>query len=119
LDVDALDVDALDVDALDVDALDVEALDVGAHENLSEYLDLLVADGSLVRDGEWYALSARGLADGEAQLATAFTDLIHPVPNECEGECWCHTSEAEAEACTRTRNRNASAAGPEAREANA
>jgi hypothetical protein len=99
--------------------LDVEALDMDAHESLSEYLDLLVADGSLVRDGEWYALSARGLSDGEAQLATAFTDLIHPIHNECEGECWCQTSEAEAEACTIARNRKVSPAGPEAREANA
>jgi len=105
-------------DVVDIDLIR-QYLDVDAHENLSEYLDLLVADGSLVRDGEWYALSARGLADGEAQMATAFTDLIRPVQNECEGECWCHMSEAEAEACTRTRNRNASAAGPEPREATA
>jgi hypothetical protein len=89
-------------------------LDVDAHENLSTYLDLLVGDGSLVRDGEWYALSARALADGEAQLATAFTDLVHPVLNECDDECWCQTSAAEAEACARTRSRTMSASEPEA-----
>ena len=94
-------------------------LDVDVHEDLHEYLDLLVADGSLVPDGEWYALSARGMADGEAQLATAFTDLVRPIHNECEGECWCHTSAAEAEACTRARTRTASASDPEAREATA
>lgn len=77
-----------------------------ARENLAEYLDALVRDGSLVRDGEWYALSARAMAEGEAQLATAFTDLIHPVHNECDGECWCQTSEVEAEACARSRARN-------------
>lgn len=87
--------------------LGVEALGVGPGEDLSTYLNLLVADGSLVRDGEWYALSARGMAEGEAQLATAFTDLIHPVLNECNDECWCHTSAAEAEACARSRRRSA------------
>ncbi|MDP1805233.1 MAG: hypothetical protein Q8K72_08720, partial [Acidimicrobiales bacterium] len=85
--------------------LGVEALGVGPTDDLSTYVNLLVADGSLVRDGEWYALSARGLAEGEAQLATAFTDLIHPVLNECNDECWCHTSAAEAEACARSRRR--------------
>ena len=72
-------------------------------ESLASYLDRLVDDGSLVRDGEWYALSARGMAEGEAQLATAFTDLVRPVARECDDECWCHTSEAEAEACARSR----------------
>ena len=46
------------------------------------------------------------MAEGEAQLATAFTDLIHPVVNECDDECWCHTSPAEAEACARARTPN-------------
>ena len=73
-------------------------------ENLSTYLDLLVADGSLVSDGDWYALSERALADGEAQLATAFTDLVRPVLSECNEECWCQTSAAEAEACARARH---------------
>ena len=88
-------------------------------EDLSAYVDLLVADGSLVRDGEWYALSARGLAEGEAQLATAFTDLIHPVTNECNDECWCHTSAAESEACARSRRRTVPASDHEAGKASA
>jgi hypothetical protein len=83
-------------------------------EDLSTYVNLLVTDGSLVRDGEWYALSARGMAEGEAQLATAFTDLIHPVLNECNDECWCHTSAAEADACARSRRRAAPASDHEA-----
>ena len=78
-------------------------LGADAHDDLSRYLDLLVADGSLVHDGTWYALSARGRAAGEAKLATAFTDLIHPVASECDDECWCHTSPGEAEACARAR----------------
>ncbi|HEX3620999.1 MAG TPA: hypothetical protein VHT97_01650 [Acidimicrobiales bacterium] len=78
-------------------------LGVDAHENLSTYLDLLVGDGSLVAEGDWYALSARALAEGEAQLATAFTDLVHPVGNECDDQCWCQASPAEADACARAR----------------
>ena len=78
-------------------------LGLDAGEPLTAYLEVLVQDGSLVRDGDWYALSARGMAEGEAQLATAFTDLVHPVVNECDEECWCHTSAAEAEACAAAR----------------
>ncbi len=99
--------------------LGVDALDVGPSDDLSNYVNLLVADGALVRDGEWYALSARGMAEGEAQLATAFTDLIHPVLNECNDECWCHTSAAEAEACARSRRRSAPASDHEAGKASA
>ena len=90
-------------DLVDIDLIR-QYLEADPRDNLSYYLDLLVADGSLVRDGEWYALSARSLIEGEAQLATAFTDLIHPVRNECDDECWCHTSPAEAEACARARS---------------
>jgi hypothetical protein len=93
-------------------------LDVEDHLDLTPYLDQLVRDGSLVREDEWYALSARGLAEGEAQLATAFTDLIHPVVNDCDDECWCHTSPAEAEACARIRARQLPARDHEAGKAN-
>ncbi len=89
-------------DLVDIDLIR-QYLEADPRENLAHYVDLLVQDGSLVRDGEWYALSARSLAEGEAQLATAFTDLIHPVANECDDDCWCQTSAAEAEACARTR----------------
>ena len=75
------------------------------NEDLAPYVALLVSDGTLVPDGDWYALSARGLAEGEAQWATAFTDLVRPVSNECNDECWCQTSAAEAEACARSRAR--------------
>jgi len=100
-------------DIVDIDLIR-QYLDVDAHENLAEYLDLLVGDGSLVCDGEWYALSARGLTDGEAQAATAFTDQIHPVRNDCDEQCWCEASTAEAEACAGARSRRASASAPEA-----
>ncbi len=89
-------------DLVDIDLIR-QYLEADPRDNLAYYVDLLVQDGSLVRDGDWYALSARSLAQGEAQMATAFSDLIHPVRNECDDECWCNTSAAEAEACARTR----------------
>lgn len=110
-------------DLVDIDLirtyLGVEVLGADAGRDLATYLNLLVADGSLVRDGEWYALSARGLAEGEARLATAFTDLVHPVVNECNDECWCRTSPVEAEACARSRRRAAPASDHEAGKATA
>ena len=100
--------------------LGMDALGVDADEDLGRYVDQLVADGTLVRDGDWFALSARGLAVGEAQWATAFTDLVHPVVNECDDECWCQTSPAEAEACARARARRSKPASDhEAGKANA
>lgn len=105
-------------DVVDVDLIG-RYLDLDPEERIEPYLDLLVEDGALVRDGDWYALSARGMAEGEAQLATAFTDLVHPVVDECEGECWCHTSAAEAEACAAARNPRSQAREPEAGKANA
>lgn len=95
--------DVVDLDLIGT-YLGVDDLGVGVRENLSTYLDMLVADGSLVRDGDWYALSARAMTEGEAELATAFTDLVRPVLNECNDECWCQTSAAEAEACARSRS---------------
>lgn len=105
-------------DLVDMDLIR-QYLDVDAGEDLAAYVDRLVDDGSLVRDGEWYALSVRGMAEGEAQWATAFTDLVHPVRNECNDECWCQTSPAEAEACARSRRRTATASDLEAGKANA
>lgn len=92
-------------DLVDI-ALIQRYLGVGAHENLAIYLDRLVEEGSLVRDGDWYALSARGRAEGEVELATAFSDLIHPIAGECDDECWCHMSPSEAEACAGQRGRS-------------
>jgi hypothetical protein len=105
-------------DLVDIDLVR-QYLGVEGDEDISTYVNLLVADGSLVRDGEWFALSARGMAEGEAQLATAFTDLIHPVLSECNDECWCHTSAGEAEACARSRRSTVPASDHEAGKASA
>jgi hypothetical protein len=74
-------------------------LEVGPRECAAQ-LEGLVGDGHVVRDGSWYALSARGLAEGEAELATAFADLARPTSGECSDECWCQISADEHEACS-------------------
>lgn len=104
-------------DIVDIDLIR-EYLDPDAGENLAVYLDQLVEDGSLVAEGDWYALSARAMADGEAPLATAFTDLVHPVASECDGDCWCRTSAAEARACAAARANPRPARAHEAGKAN-
>ncbi len=73
-------------------------LDIAPGE-CAEHLGGLVADGHVVRDGSWYALSARGLTEGEAEFATAFADLARPSSGPCSDECWCQISSAEEEAC--------------------
>jgi hypothetical protein len=64
----------------------------------------LVEDGLLVRDGEWYALSEAGLAEGEEEFLTAFSDLLRPSHGECSDECWCQMSADEAEVCAAQRD---------------
>ncbi|CAN5496768.1 hypothetical protein BH20ACT2_BH20ACT2_00800 [soil metagenome] len=63
------------------------------------YLDRLVEEGYVVRDGEWYALSDRGLEEGAVEFASAFEELTRPTHVECSDDCWCHASADEAEAC--------------------
>jgi hypothetical protein len=91
-------------DLVDVPLI-LEFLGDGGEEGIP-YIEPLVADGSLVRDGEWYALSDRGLQEGEVEFATAFSDLLHPSSGQCSPECWCQTSPIEAEACGRQRARS-------------
>ena len=87
-------------------------LDIGAAE-CRENLDGLVRDGYAVRDGSWYALSDRGLAEGEAEFATAFADLARPASGACSDECWCQISSAEEEACGAQRVGRAAAREPD------
>ena len=67
------------------------------------YLDRLVDEGYLVRDGDWYALSDRGLAEGRTEFALAFDELMRPTHGECSDDCWCHMSADEADACVSQR----------------
>lgn len=68
------------------------------------HLEHLVSDGFVVRDGSWYALSDRGLAEGEEEFATAFSDLLRPQRGECSPECWCQVSTEEAQTCAAQRS---------------
>lgn len=63
------------------------------------FLDRLVEDGYVVRDGDWFALSEDGLREGEAEFATAFSDLLKPTHGTCSDECWCQMSAEEADIC--------------------
>lgn len=67
------------------------------------HLDRLAEDGYVVRDGDWFALSDAGLVEGEAEFATAFSDLLKPSHGSCSDECWCQMSPEEAAACARQR----------------
>ena len=77
-------------------------LGVGAAVGLS-YLDRLVEDGLLARDGTWYALSEQGLVEGEEEYLTAFSDLLKPAHGACSPECWCPMSAEEEKACAAQR----------------
>lgn len=90
-------------DVVDVPTLE-RYLDVEAPTGLT-YLDRLVEDGLLVRDGEWYALSELGRAEGEEEYLSAFSDLLRPAHGACSPECWCQMSDEEAEACSAQRER--------------
>lgn len=69
------------------------------------YLDRLVEDGYVVRDGDWYALSDLGLVEGEEEYLTAFSELLRPAHGACSPECWCEMSVEEADACSAQRER--------------
>ncbi len=77
-------------------------LGVEAHIGVT-YLDRLVDDGYVTRDGEWYALSERGLEEGALEFASAFEELTRPSHGECSDDCWCHASADEAKACAAER----------------
>ncbi|MGI8777539.1 MAG: hypothetical protein ACR2LJ_09170 [Acidimicrobiales bacterium] len=76
-------------------------LDIGTDECRTQF-DGLVEDRSVVVDGEWYAISPEGLAQGEAEYATLFSDLARPVSGPCSDECWCRLSSDEEAACSAT-----------------
>ena len=68
------------------------------------YLDRLVDEGYLARDGTFYTLSERGLREGSMEFALAFDDLMRPTHGECSADCWCHMSAEEADACVAQRH---------------
>ncbi len=77
---------------------------LGVHAEIGlTYLDRLVDEGYLERDGDWFVLSAAGLEQGAEEFATSFSDLTRPTHGECSADCWCHNSPDEADACLRDR----------------
>jgi hypothetical protein len=67
------------------------------------YLERLVEEGYLEREGHAYRLSERGIEEGAEEFAAAFADLTRPAHGECSADCWCHVSVEEAEACAAER----------------
>ena len=67
------------------------------------YLDRLVSEDYLVADGPFYALSEKGRAEGAAEFASSFAELMRPTHGECDADCWCHQSAEEADACSAAR----------------
>ncbi len=68
------------------------------------YLDRLVAEGYLERDGDWYNLSPLGREQGAVEFADSFSELTRPTHGECSADCWCHNSVEEAIACAAERS---------------
>ncbi len=86
-----------------VDAPMIEQF-LGVDANIGvSYLDLLVTEGYLVRDGDIYSLSDRGREEGATEFAASFSDLTRPTHGECSADCWCHSSAEEASACVAER----------------
>jgi len=73
-------------------------LGVDANIGIS-YLDRLVTEGYLERDGDWFTLSVRGLEEGAEEFSSSFSELTRPTHGECSADCWCHASADEADAC--------------------
>ncbi|MFP5326887.1 MAG: hypothetical protein ACLGHT_05325 [Acidimicrobiia bacterium] len=74
---------------------------VGVH-----YLDRLVEDGFVLRDGDRYALSETGKREGGLEFVASFSELTRPTHGECSADCWCHSSPDEADACAAERRRD-------------
>ncbi|HEX2031402.1 MAG TPA: hypothetical protein VHL78_08390 [Actinomycetota bacterium] len=69
----------------------------------AQYLERLVEEGLLVRDGARYRLTERGRAEGGRIFSEEFAELTRPSHGECGEDCWCHASPEEAEVCLEER----------------
>lgn len=88
-------------DAVDPAVLE-RFLGVDAHVGVT-YLERLVGEGLLERDGGWFTLSAAGLEAGGEEFISSFEDLMRPTHGECSADCWCHASAEEAQLCSERR----------------
>jgi hypothetical protein len=86
-----------------VDAPMIERF-LGVDANIGvTYLQRLVEEGYLYRDGDWFSLSDQGHQEGAMEFAASFSDLTRPTHGECSADCWCHSSAEEASACAAER----------------
>ncbi|NND03903.1 MAG: hypothetical protein HKN91_14070 [Acidimicrobiia bacterium] len=88
-------------DAVDLPTLG-RFLGIEAAEGL-RYVDRLVQDGYLERNGELFGLTDKGRADGARVFADEFAELTKPSHGDCGPDCWCHSSDDEADACAAER----------------
>lgn len=89
-------------DVVDIPTIE-RFLGIGARVS-RRHLATLVTEGCVNQDGSWYTLSEAGLAAGEEEFATAFSDILRPAHGECSPECWCDMSPSEADACATARS---------------
>ncbi|MGI9023040.1 MAG: hypothetical protein ACR2HV_07395 [Acidimicrobiales bacterium] len=74
-------------------------LEIDADECRAQFAGL-VEEGAVVADGPWFAISPAGLAEGEVEYATLFSDMARPSRGPCSDECWCQISTDEEAACS-------------------
>lgn len=73
---------------------------LGVDANIGiRYLDRLVDDGFLSREGLRFRLTELGIMEGGRIFSEEFSDLMRPTHGECGPSCWCHASAEDAEAC--------------------
>ncbi|MDQ3667480.1 MAG: hypothetical protein M3410_13055 [Acidobacteriota bacterium] len=67
---------------------------------LARDLELMVSSGLLELQGEKFALTQQGKAEGGRRFADEFESMIKPGHFECdEPDCDCHSPERAGEAC--------------------
>lgn len=88
------------------DLVDAELIErfLGVDASLGiSYLDRLVEEGYVNRDGNWFTLSDMGREEGAVEFGLSFSELTRPTHGECSADCWCHASPDEADACLASR----------------
>jgi len=72
-------------------------------ETLAVYLDRFVDEGYLIRAGEGFSLTERGIELGKRTFAEEFAGLTGQAHGECDDDCWCQESPEEAARCLEER----------------
>ena len=72
-------------------------------QTLAPYLDRLIEDGMLAREGSGLTLTLAGLEAGRRTFADEFAGMTGQGHGECDESCWCHESPEEAARCLEER----------------